>query len=72
MTTKELKDLALKQGLEAVMLDEYVHDACSAMAAAINNSGMYRQIEFLVKRWGKEEVEGLLRHWHEIPKDEVV
>ena len=56
-----IAQFAEKLGLESEMLDDAVHDAASELGSVINNSGMKEQINFLVSRYGEEEVTEMLK-----------
>ena len=60
MTTAELIEQALNEGIAPEDLDEDVHEAAASMAANINNAGLDEQISFLVERRGEQEVERLI------------
>jgi hypothetical protein len=53
----QLVELAEASGLESGDLDEIVHECVTATASAINNSGLWGQINFLVEQLGEADVE---------------
>jgi hypothetical protein len=45
-----LTDEVAALGYESSDLDEFVHEAAAELAADVNNSGVYEQVEFLLER----------------------
>lgn len=52
MVRAELKEILLKNGLEAASLDDITHDAASSLATNANNEGVDGQLEFLLTTCG--------------------
>jgi len=55
-----LGDPDVAAGLSEEELAEAVHDAASSRASAINNGGVEEQVDYLIEKWGVEEVEKLV------------
>jgi hypothetical protein len=65
----KLVERAGQHALAEDALDDAVHEAISAQAAAINNGGTPRQLAFLIEQWGAAETERLLTGlFHEAPQ----
>jgi hypothetical protein len=61
MDYEELVKLAQEKGLEAGDLDDAVQYAASSLVFKINNSGIERQISFLLENLEGDEVESFIR-----------
>jgi hypothetical protein len=53
----QLVELAEASGVEPSDLDDIVHECASATAGAINNSGLWDQIEYLLGQLGHADTE---------------
>jgi hypothetical protein len=55
-----LTSRAEESGLKSESVNELVHDAAASVAAAINNSGLASQIEYLIEQWGLADTQKAL------------
>jgi hypothetical protein len=56
----QLAERAEQDGIQPEQLDELVHEAAAASAAAINNDGLTSQIGYLINLWGYADTEKAL------------
>jgi hypothetical protein len=58
MTKTGLKEILLKNGIEASSLDETVHAAASKQATNANNGGIDDQIDYLLNtcEWAPQDI----------------
>ena len=57
MVKAELKQILLKNGIEASSLDETVHNEASQQASAANNEGIDGQLDFLMGHgWTPQDI----------------